>query len=323
MGARPSGFILSNEQRALVHFAAIQALLHTQKHGNSSPNLQLAELLSFALKINYAKWLRLFSPIRLTKSGSKLAIKLQKPTDPDYHPFAISNARAAPFLEITNLDEILSSIEQRFENVGIGKIIQILSTLLNPEKQNITKQISVLPFLSFSQLFERYRVCVERLTFSFGSEPKETIKLKNAIFAEWARRRVESQSDEYFVWPTTAAPLGNGKITGFNSPADGMLAAFGYHVGKTSSCSDLMRQIILDDIFSIHLPPLDSEEYMQQWGAPGSAARLKKLAHTLASLAKNEKRRGLVAAPQEREMDLDYLHSQYYVKKFGFGWPRT
>jgi hypothetical protein len=59
---------------------------------------------------------------------------------------------------------------------------------------------------------------------------------------------------------------------------------------------------------------------------PSTARRLQKLANTLASLARNAKRRrtaSLDRAIHEWEQDLGFLYEKYYVGLFGFGWPAT
>ena len=57
-----------------------------------------------------------------------------------------------------------------------------------------------------------------------------------------------------------------------------------------------------------------------------AAARLKKMAETIAALARNAKRRNnasLDQAIRDWEHDLSFLYHTYYVGHFGFGWPST
>jgi len=310
MRARSPDFSLSNEQKALFHFAAIKALSHTEECGNATPHIHIAQFLSLSDCIQYAQWLRAFSPIHLTKKQGRFVIRLRKSGEPEYRQFDVASAFLNPFLQIENLGEVLISVEHRFKELSAIQIIQLLSILLSPEKVSIPRRMAVLSYLSSSQLFEEYRDCIRRL----GPKPykvREVIKFKDAILAEWAHRRIESQLDEYFHWPMTVAPMGLTGIKSFNSPENGMLAAFGYHVGKTSALDTFARRTILDDIFSIQLPPLVSAQYMQEWAEPRTPTRLKKLAYTLAALTRNEKRRGLTVAPSERESDFAYLYSEY------------
>ena len=87
-----------------------------------------------------------------------------------------------------------------------------------------------------------------------------------------------------------------------------------------------VRRQILDACLSGELPPLNGLQYLRDWGGPGSSGRLKKLAHELASFARNAKRKrsaNLSAAIDDWEADLSYLYMTYYVRRFRFAWPRT
>ena len=130
-------------------------------------------------------------------------------------------------------------------------------------------------------------------------------------------------NDEYFLWPSTNAPASRRGYKGdFFDYEDGLLSFVGYQVGVNGETSDI-RLRILDCVFHNKLPHVESEEYMSQWGEPESADRLRKMAHTLAALARNAKRnsRNYSRAIDEWESDLDYLHLRYYVGKFKFQWP--
>lgn len=145
-----------------------------------------------------------------------------------------------------------------------------------------------------------------------------------ALADEWRRRALaSSDADAPFRWPTTAAPSGPGALETSMGPQRGVLAAIGYHVGRTGLATDIRRRL-LDFVFSDELPPVDSEAYMRTWGAPGSAARLQKLAESLAAFARNAKRRdtdALLAAIRHWQDDLRYLHDRYYRDHFRFAWP--
>lgn len=103
-----------------------------------------------------------------------------------------------------------------------------------------------------------------------------------------------------------------------------MLAYLGYHVGTSSTLVESQRHVILRRAFAMHLPPIESPTYMQGWGAPGSANRLRKIANSLASFARQAKRRSLfdmTEAVASWEADLAMLHAEFYVARFNFGWP--
>jgi hypothetical protein len=105
-----------------------------------------------------------------------------------------------------------------------------------------------------------------------------------------------------------------------------MLSLLGYHVGETLSLHPSIRESILEYAFEHHLPPVGDVAYFDEWDEPRSARRLQKLANTLASLARNAKRRDpltLSRAISEWEQDLMFLYEKYYVRLFHFGWPAT
>ena len=98
-----------------------------------------------------------------------------------------------------------------------------------------------------------------------------------------------------------------------------MLSLLGYHVGETLTLHPSIRESILQYAFEHHLPPVGDVAYFDEWGEPRGARRLQKLANTLASLARNAKRRDpltLSRAISEWEQDLMFLYEQYYVHLF-------
>jgi hypothetical protein len=150
-------------------------------------------------------------------------------------------------------------------------------------------------------------------------------RLTDAISREWERRLRNPKPDDYFKWPSTVAEGGDGGLVGQNWPAAGLLKVMGYTVGSTDGKPDDLRHAILVEVFSGHLPPVHSPAYMNEWGMPKTAARLRKMAESIAAFTRNAKRRG---APMDHaiydwEHDLRFLYDKYYVGHFGFGWPST
>lgn len=128
----------------------------------------------------------------------------------------------------------------------------------------------------------------------------------------------------YFDWPSTDAP---GSKSGFSGIhwyyKEGLLSFVGYRVGRNGIEKEV-RQRILDCVFHNDLPQVDSDEYMRHWSEPRSAARLKKMAESLAAFTRNAKRKSLCDyrdAVADWEIDLDYLFRTYYRGHFGFAWP--
>jgi hypothetical protein len=153
----------------------------------------------------------------------------------------------------------------------------------------------------------------------------QAIKLRDEISLNWYRM---AEQNEWFAWPSTAVARGPtyGKLNGSDWRPQGMLSLLGYHVGQTLPLHPSIRECILEYAFEYHLPPVADVAYFDEWGEPRSALRLQKLANTIAALTRNAKRRdphSLSRAIDEWEQDLMFLHEQYYVGMFQFGWPAT
>jgi hypothetical protein len=151
----------------------------------------------------------------------------------------------------------------------------------------------------------------------------QAFRVRDEISIDWCRRAEQS---EWFAWPGTAVPRGptSGKLSGSDWRPQGMLSLLGYHVGETLPLYPSIRECILEYAFQHHLPPVGDVTYFREWGEPRSARRLQKLANTLAALTRNARRRdaaALARAIDEWEQDLMFLHEQYYVRLFYFGWP--
>jgi hypothetical protein len=97
-------------------------------------------------------------------------------------------------------------------------------------------------------------------------------------------------------------------------------------VGVTNGVSIVERKAILKEVYEREIPPVFTPNYLAEWGAPGSSARLKKMAETLAAFARNAKRRGEVeldVAISDWEDDLRFLYDKYYVRRYFFQWPKV
>lgn len=149
--------------------------------------------------------------------------------------------------------------------------------------------------------------------------------MASAIAKEWERRAKSLADDAYFRWPTTDANGRRRKEHYRDLQEEGMLKYLEYKVGKEGGHSSF-RHSLLSKIFENALPPVFDRLYMAEWGPNGSSIRLHKMAHCLASFARNFKYQDndrYDEAIRHWEQDLEYLHDRYYVGKFGFGWPST
>jgi hypothetical protein len=127
-----------------------------------------------------------------------------------------------------------------------------------------------------------------------------------------------------FKWPTTQV----GNDLGGNLPdlirELGVLKAEGYQVGKKAK-SPQVRCALLSSIYRKHLNLPLEQEYLDEWGTPGSRNRLYKLANTLSALARNMKRKEYPSDPAifHWEADLAYLKKMHYDGIYDFSWPAT
>ncbi|MBV7410866.1 hypothetical protein [Maritimibacter sp. DP1N21-5] len=160
-----------------------------------------------------------------------------------------------------------------------------------------------------------------------GAARSDASKVLVAIRKEWDRRRVKGpRPDDFFNWPNTEAPTGMGKLSTEGWLQEGLLKYMGYQVGSTGGRSTPVRRRILEEIFEGSLPPVFEPQYMAKWGPPESPLRLQQMAETLASFARNSKRRlqpNMAGAIRDWEADLYFLYEQYYLDRFHFGWPSS
>ena len=136
-------------------------------------------------------------------------------------------------------------------------------------------------------------------------------------------------NDWGFNWPQTTIVPGRGLPDADDGdpstwPQLGLLKHLGYSVGA-NGVSRWERQRILGDVLMESVPNVQSMQYMNEWGMPKSSDRLQKLANSLASFARNAKRRPSPPreAIREWEEDLAWLEQTFYQSRFRFRWPTT
>lgn len=176
-----------------------------------------------------------------------------------------------------------------------------------------------LPKLKPWQLMPIWRRCIPEAL-------KNTQSIQALAVAEiegvWATSKFSD--NDYFTWPIGSAEPGLGRIEPADWPELGLLSQMGYQVGKEAK-SDSFRRALLSRILDAHLPPLIHPAYIAEWGPPGTAARLRKMAHSVAAFARNADRQGsrLSLAVEHWQGDLQFLHDKFYVDRFGFDWPSS
>ena len=125
-----------------------------------------------------------------------------------------------------------------------------------------------------------------------------------------------------FPWPEFN-PTEDGVSSGeWDSVEETPLLKLGYHAGKTHSLAPSTRHNFLAEAFSGELPFAESDEYMAEWGAPGTRKRLRRMAWHLAFLIRNRRRNpSQVYAVKDWENDLKWLRDKYYKSIMRFSWP--
>ncbi len=183
-----------------------------------------------------------------------------------------------------------------------------------------------LPRIRFAETLDLWiRYCEILSGPSLVNQHRNAKSVLWAIEDHWTHRSRLPNSADYFVWPTTNAPFGNGEFN-VDWPSDyGVLRLMGYQVGRVNGKPEPFRRGILHRVYRIPLPPILPHAGIEFWGAPGTGPRLHKIAKSIAAFARNAKRnmtRDLTRATNEWEADLDYLYHQYYLGKYDFPYPR-
>ena len=98
------------------------------------------------------------------------------------------------------------------------------------------------------------------------------------------------------------------------------------HQRQSGFCFQGTRRQILHCVLFNELPRVNSPDYVEEWGVPRTDKRLKKMAESIASFARNAKRNNSTSmkyAIADWENDLSYLFKNYYHRSLGFCWPDT
>ena len=136
-----------------------------------------------------------------------------------------------------------------------------------------------------------------------------------------------------FKWPSTEAPTNENPKTSIKEmKEDGLLLFYGYRVDKKNAKPSNEREIILSDIYENEILSTAKKKfdtaYIAKFGEPKTGQRLKQIASTIASFARNAKRRkthDFSFAINNWENDLATLKSNFYdgVYDLEFLYPST
>ena len=188
--------------------------------------------------------------------------------------------------------------------------------------------VDKIPSMKMSQLMRLWnnaaRLSKDRKTAKKG-EPTDAVIVLREIEKEWKRRGARPpRPEEFFEWPNSDAYGGDGRLSASGWVVEGLLSYMGYRVGSTNGLSSDVRCRILELIFEGELPPVFEPAYLKEWGSPGSARRLQKMAETLAAFSRNAKRKKsaqMGSAIKSWDQDLLFLYENFYIDRFYFAWP--
>ena len=130
-----------------------------------------------------------------------------------------------------------------------------------------------------------------------------------------------------FKWPTVRVSRSeSGNTLTLDVPEQGFLSFLGYRVGISRGLPDGERRRILSTAFQSAVLPTAKFDvtYIAAWGLPGSAARLQKIANSIAAFASSHDPHGSFStAVHHWESDLAWLRQHFYYGRFTFRWPST
>jgi hypothetical protein len=121
---------------------------------------------------------------------------------------------------------------------------------------------------------------------------------------------------------SSAVSWGDG-TSDFNQVEQSPLSAMGYRAG-VSGLDEGSRRRILRSAFEGPLPFVESSAYMEGWGSPTTAERLKRIAYHLSNMIDTHRHRtNLHVAVHDWETDLAWLKNTFYRGVATFYWPQV
>ena len=201
------------------------------------------------------------------------------------------------------------------------------------------RDLSRIPFMPPRDTVQMWLNCMRRIEhrpppkkkLRYYRPPTTSIeRAKQIVFAieaYWDDLRDGRVTNEhYFQWPTTSTQGGDGSLSGVNWYPDSPLSVLGYGVSAEHPDEVRVRWQALAIIFQAKIPPVWPKHYLIKWGSPESSTRLQAMAENISASTRNAKNRRdptLNRAIRRWEADLNHLYREYYVSRFGFGWPST
>ncbi len=128
------------------------------------------------------------------------------------------------------------------------------------------------------------------------------------------------------VWRIIARPSERSGRTAHGLRDESAMHRCGYVVGDTHGLSLAARHALLDRFFTEPLPGLIRAEFGDEYGAPWSEKRLRRMASMMEYNLERFRRHDPAhfgAAVEAWQADLDYLRARYHDGWFPFPWPRV
>jgi hypothetical protein len=314
-GARKSHHVQPSRFLAeLIHSTGVQCLMHAEKHGDLSFVNRLRQVCDESLVDSRSLliWFAKFSPIVLNDGGG---LKLRSRDHRNYQPFDADAAKMHPLAE--------AGWPVAFKRLTPAGAQRAIASLHNAPKAATAFPASLLAQLGPEGTKQLWLDAIRVQASDPSPARRDAARMVlDAIEEVWLVRS-RGAPEGWFAWPTTYASAGPGGLSGELWLAEGPLKFLGYSVGEDAAPPEVRRGI-LGRVFEGPLPPVFPPDYLDVWGDPGSPARLKKMADSIASFARSKKRHDAVRFAQairDWESDLGHLHRTYYVGRFGFGWP--
>lgn len=173
------------------------------------------------------------------------------------------------------------------------------------------------------------RVYSQEMVFAFLKYGKDPLDGDESLLGHFAMNHpgLEFLRGIGFSWPSTESFPGVHSLSETNWQEESPLKRMGYSVGVSGKPRDERRHILKEAFERPQLPHTGPLSYMRKWGAPRSEVRLHQMAESIASYARNMKRRVNAAnyaqAISDWEDDLGWLRSEFYTGRFSFQWPDT
>lgn len=179
------------------------------------------------------------------------------------------------------------------------------------------------------------RICSQEMLLSWvytGCDPnRHRESLSQFIEGHPALERVRDILEDRWPQPGEGIPSvssGAGKSVFDAEVEEGPLRRSGYQVGKTGE-TITARQNVLKEVFAEareEFPGTYPLGYLDKWGKPESGMRLEKMARSIATFCRNQKKMSNPSkqAISDWENDLQWLKREFYHPlNFGFDWPDT